>query len=370
MTYNHSIAARCCLARLCRDYTSAICLYEVTETKETAMTFDEIKIRRLAGQHLLSPADTQTVVKDLCGLQAQFLRHALHGLSIRTNKANTDGLVKSWTIRGTMHLFSVDDLPLFLHEGRTNTLRPVDTMESDAYIGAEQKAYFAELIMDAVSQGIDGREALKEICEKAGMGELEAKSLFDPWGGTIRALCEAGRICHKVQEKKAYQICPAFEPMEEQAAQKELLRRYFANYGPATVKDAAYFFGVSQAKVKECLKELPVLETVVDGKAYFFIDVGAAKGSIPECLFLAGFDPLMLGYEKTESLFLPAQYMRNVFSLSGIVRPAILIDGNVAGLWNMKGKQLTVSMFDDRNAAIVANTAHSLWPDLKKIEFK
>ena len=34
------------------------------------MTMEEIKLRRLAGQHLLAPADTQTVVKDLCGVQA------------------------------------------------------------------------------------------------------------------------------------------------------------------------------------------------------------------------------------------------------------------------------------------------------------
>ena len=176
------------------------------------MSLYEIKIRRLAGQHLLTPADTQTVVKDLCGLQAQFLSHALHGLSIRTDDANTDGLVKSWTNRGTMHLFSIDDLPLFLHEGRTHFLRPVDTLESDAYISAERKAYFADAILDAVSQGIDEREALKSVCEKAGMSDSESKSLFDPWGGLIRALCETGRLCHKVQEKKPISYARPLSP--------------------------------------------------------------------------------------------------------------------------------------------------------------
>ena len=218
------------------------------------MTLEEIKLRRLAGQHLLAPADTQTVAKDLCGVQAQFLSHALHGLSIRCTEVNIDRLIKSWTNRGTMHLFSADDLPLFLHEGRTHFLRPMDTLESDAYISADRKAYFADLIVDAVSQGIDEREALKAICEKAGMTESESQSLFDPWGGTIRALCEAGRICHKVQEKKAYQLCPAFEPMAEKHARLELARRYFTHFGPATVKDAAYFFGTTQTKVKSWLK--------------------------------------------------------------------------------------------------------------------
>ena len=333
------------------------------------MTLEEIKLRRLAGQHLLASADTQTVARDLCGVQAQFLSHALHGLSIRCTRVNTEGLVKSWTNRGTMHLFSIDDLPLFLHEGRTHFLRPVDTLESDAYISADRKAYFADLIVDAVAQGIDERDALKALCEKAGMTESESQSLFDPWGGTIRALCEAGRICHKVQEKKAYRLCPAFEPMAEEPARIELARRYFAHFGPATIKDAAYFFGTTQAKVKSWLKQLPVTETTLDGKSHFYIDNGLPAGELPVCLFLAGFDQLMLGYEKTESLFLPREYMRDIFNLAGIVRPAILVNGTVVGWWSLKNRKLKITLFSPSDRKQISDTASRLWSDLKQIEF-
>ena len=332
------------------------------------MTLEEIKLQRLAGQHLLAPADTQTVVKDLCGVQAQFLGHALHGLSIRCTDVNTDGLVKSWTNRGTMHLFSVDDLPLFLHEGRTHFLCPVDTLESDAYISADRKAFFADLIVDAVSQGIDEREALKAVCEKAGITEKERQSLFDPWGGTIRALCEAGRLCHKVQEKKAYQLCPAFEPMAEEPARIELARRYFTHFGPATIKDAAYFFGTTQTKVKSWLKQLPLSETTLDDKSYFYIDNGLPAGILPDCLFLAGFDQLMLGYEKTESLFLPKEHMRDIFNLAGIVRPAILVNGTVVGWWNLKNRKLKIALFSPADQQLIERTATALWNDLKRIE--
>ena len=332
------------------------------------MTADELILRRLFTQHLLQPADTQTVVKDLCGVQAQFLGHALHGLSIRCTDVNTDGLIKSWTNRGTMHLFSVNDLPLFLHEGRTHFLRPVDTLESDSYISADRKAYFADLIVDAVSKGIDERESLKAVCEKAGMTESESQSLFDPWGGTIRALCEAGRICHKVQEKKAYLLCPTFEPMAEETARLELARRYFTHFGPATVKDAAYFFGTTLTKVKSWLKQLPVTETSLDGKSYFYIDIGLPAGSLPACLFLAGFDQLMLGYEKTESLFLPKEHMRDIFNLAGIVRPAILVNGTVVGWWNLKNRKLKITLFSPADQKFIEHTATALWSDLKGIE--
>ena len=333
------------------------------------MILEELKLRRLAGQHLLAPSDTQTVVKDLCGVQAQFLSHALHGLSIRCPEVNTDGLIKSWTNRGTMHLFSADDLPLFLHEGRTHFLRAVDTLETDAYIDAARKSYFADLIVEAIAQGIDEREVLKAVCEKAGMTERESQSIFDPWGGTIRALCETGRICHKVQEKKAYQLCPAFEPMAEEPARIELARRYFTHFGPTTVKDAAYFFGTTQRVVKSWMKQLPLSDTTLDGRTYFFIDAGMPAAELPSCLFLAGFDQLMLGYEKTESLFLPREHMRQIFNLAGIVRPAILVNGNVVGWWNLKNRVLKLTIFSPAEETLLSDAASRLWPDLKRIEF-
>lgn len=333
------------------------------------MTTEEILLRRLHGQHLLVPADTQTIAKDLCGVQAQFLSHALHGLSIRSEAVRTDGLIKSWTNRGTMHLFSADDLPLFFHQGRKPVLRPVDTMESDAYISASRKAYFAELIVDAVAQGIDERDALKALCEKAGMTQQESESVFNPWGGLIRALCESGRLCHKVQEKKAYQLCPAFEPMEAQAAQLELARRYFTHFGPATVRDAAYFFGVPQARVRAWLEQLPVTQTVLHEKAYYHIGGSVPAGAMPPCLFLAGFDQLMLGYEKTENPFLPRAHMREIFTLAGIVRPAVLLGGQVAGYWSLKNRRLSIALFEDCDRSLITSVAHEVWKDIKTIQF-
>lgn len=333
------------------------------------MTPEEILLRRLCGQHLLFPSDTQTVVKDLCGVQAQFLSHALHGLSIRCHSVSTEGLIKSWTNRGTMHLFSADDLPLFLHQGRSHFLRPVDTLEADAFITASRKGYFADLMVEAVARGIDQREDLKEVCRQAGMTETESRSLFDPWGGTIRALCEAGRLCHKVQETKAYRLCPSFEPMPKEAAQLEMARRYFTHFGPATIRDAAYFFGATQAQVKKWLSQLPVTETAMDGKAFFCVDKGLPTDHPPTVLFLSGFDQLLLGYDKTESLILSKEHLRDLFTLSGIVRPAILMDGRIAGWWNLKNHMLSIRLFDGENKA-VTEAAHQQWPDLKSVSIQ
>lgn len=318
------------------------------------MDLAEIMIRQLANQHLLQPENYLNVVQDLCGMQAQFLSNACHALMIRSKDFNgdqTDSLVKSWTNRGTMHIFAESDLPLFLHNGRSHFLRPCDTLEADEFITKQRKQYFADLIVDSIAAGIDIREALKEICSNKGMTDLESESVFNSWGGTIRALCESGRICHKVQEKKAFCICPPFVPMDEESAKLELNRRYFTHYGPATVKDAAYFFGTTQAEIKKYMKQLPLETAVCNGRTYYFIENGLNYDCvIPECLFLAGFDPLMLGYQKTESLYLPPKYLREVFTLAGIVKPTILLDGRIVGTWKRKGKKVEMEFLEPVSA--------------------
>lgn len=334
------------------------------------MTIDEIKLSRLYQQHLIFSKPSMAVVQDLCGLQAQYLSHALHALSIRTDNVNTDGMLKSWTLRGTMHLFSEADLPLFLHEGRSRFLRPVDTLETDEFATAARKAYFADLMVDAISKGTDERESLKRLCTERGMTEREGESFFNPWGGLIRALCESGRICHKVQEKKAFRLCPAFEPMEKETAILELLRRYFTHYGPATIKDAAYFLGIKQAEIRAFIPKLPITAIALGKDTYYHIGHIKGEYQLPRCIYLAGFDPLLLGYEKSESLFLPGESLRDVFTLSGIVRPTILIDGTVTGWWNYKNHKLTITDLGGCDKTTVEETAAVYFPDVTQIILK
>lgn len=310
------------------------------------MDLSERKARILYGQHLTAPADMLTVCRDLNGVQTQFSSAAIHALAIRTTgSAEPDRLVKSWTLRGTVHLFDPADLPLYLHEGRTHYLRPVDQMGEDEFITLPRKRYFADLILERLADGPQLREDLKNACFEAGMTEQESESVFNSWGGTLRYLAETGQITHVVGEDKAFQLCPPFAPMAEELARVEMARRYFA-MGPATVKDAAYFFGKPQREIKRWMAQLPLSHDTVDGKDCFWLDNGQTDWpDIPDCLLLAAFDQLMLAYEKKENPFLPPEYLRGIFNLSGIVMAPILLRGSVAGRWKRSGKKLLLTPF-------------------------
>ena len=334
------------------------------------MDMREIMLRRLAGQHLLAPADTLTVARDLCGIQAQFLGAALHGLRIRTGTPGVEGLVKTWTLRGTVHLIPESDLPLYIRRQGTAE----DVCESGWYqwlagrghaLSPEREKHFARLVAGGIRRGVEGREELRALCRAEGMTETEEKVLFSGWGGVIGELAQLGVICHKVQQEKAYRLCPAFEPMEETAAWLELARRYFTHYGPATLRDAAYFFRRPQKDIRAWLGALPVESFVCEGREYFHLSGPAVNANMPECLFLAGFDPLMMGYRKEDNPFLPPENLRGIFNLAGIVLPPVLLRGRVVGKWKQAKQGVSIALFESigkRDRQLILREALRQWP--------
>ncbi len=349
------------------------------------MTVEEVKIRQLTNQHLLSPSDKMTVVRDLCGVQAQFFPNAMHSLKIRCNDYDEQtfaiGLVKNWSVRGTVHVFAESDLPLFIRckngafyrKNEWNGYTFEDQHDKWALTPERQK-YFATIIISAVAEKACARDELKELCRSHGMTEPEESGMFDQWGGGIRELCERGFMNYVVQEKKAYIASHEFKPIPEEEAKLEIARRYFTNIGPATIHDAMYYTGAKQSEVKNWLKLLPAESFDCDGKTYYYIPNGKSYDrEIPPCIFLAGFDQLMLGYQKRESIYLPQEHLRGIFNLAGIVMPSILLNGRVVGKWKKKNANLTFTLFETINAEdkkMISNTAEELWESVKKIAFE
>ena len=220
------------------------------------MQMDELLALRLTRQHLLTPTNTQSAASNLCGIQAQYLSHALHALRIRTGDSHTDGLIKTWTLRGTLHLIPEGDLPLYFPRQSA----PEDVCDTAWYRWSAKRGqaaeptrerYFAHLVCEHIARGCDEREALRRVCREAGMTETEETAIFHGWGGVIAELAQLGLLCFQVCPEKRYRLCPAFNPLPEAQAQLELARRYFTHFGPATLRDAAYFFHVPQRQVRE-----------------------------------------------------------------------------------------------------------------------
>ena len=366
----------------------------------------EIKLRQLTNQYLIRKADRLTVLRDLCGMQAQFYANAVHALRIRCADFDEEtvgqGAVKNWTLRGTVHVFAEDDLPLFMHcrngaDYRSETwpgycIREQNGVQS-TWVGApddpgapgdpghptktwmltpDRQAFFARLVLDAVASAPKTRDELKEICLREGMTETESDAFFHPWGGGIRDLCSRGFLNYVVSEKKAYTPAPWFSPIPEELARLTIARRYFTHIAPATIRDAAHFLGTTQNEVKYLMEELPITSAVVGKHTYYWIenDRPCVEGEVPPCILLAGFDPLMLGYHSEHNLFLPTEHRRGIFNTAGIINPAILLRGRVVGKWQKKKSRLNLTPFeplDEADRRLITQTAEALWQDIHTV---
>ena len=81
----------------------------------------------------------------------------------------------------------------------------------------------------------------------------------------------------------------------------------------------------------------------------------------------------MLGYEKKQSVFLPPEYLRGIFSLSGIVMPPVLLRGVVAGRWKRSGKRLLVMCFrpfSREERGFTEAAAARLWGEAVQLVFQ
>lgn len=154
------------------------------------MTLEEIKIRRLANQYLTEKGEKLRVIHDLMGFQAQFMSNALHSMRLRCSgcdaESAAEGLVKNWTIRGTVHIFAEDDLGVFKRcpDGyRSLDFEPCFTWQRPdgnynwyddggcrrvVSLSPERHRELSEAILEALADGEKSRDELKRSAGSEG----------------------------------------------------------------------------------------------------------------------------------------------------------------------------------------------------------
>ncbi|WP_233510961.1 winged helix DNA-binding domain-containing protein [Actinomadura craniellae] len=140
-------------------------------------------------------------------------------------------------------------------------------------------------------------------------------------------------------------------PLSGEGTRAELVRRYLAAFGPATVKDVQTWSSLTGlGEVVERLR--PELRTYRDEHGRELFDV--PDGPLPDptvpapVRLVAGFDNMLLSHADRARVISEADRGR-VFTVNGIIRPTVLVDGFVHGKWDMKAARgtatLTVDLF-------------------------
>lgn len=306
------------------------------------MDQEEFKLLRLHNQSLLSPHPAEEVVRGLIGLQAQYGAAALHALKIRASDApDVSQYVKTWSFRGTLHLHHRQDLPLVLYSGSESAFGQMTFI--DESIAPGRGAFFREVITEALSSGDKTRDELKTACLNCGMSERETEIILHPWGGLFRAMAEKGEIAYTADGNRVFTQLDPLEPMGEEAALKELMQRYLMHYAPVSLRDAQTFFGLTQKKLKDLLEKTATESFSFNGQTYYTMgQTLPLEAQMPNMLFLAAFDQMLLGYRKTENPILAEARIKAVYNNTGIIFPTVLLNGVVSAIWKRTGKRLEI----------------------------
>jgi Winged helix DNA-binding domain len=136
-------------------------------------------------------------------------------------------------------------------------------------------------------------------------------------------------------------------PFAKTAELDLLVRRYLAALGPASVADAQTFTGIAGLKpVFERLR--PTLVTFRDDRGKELFDLPDAPRPSPDTgrapvRFLPDFDNIAIGHADRRR-FVADEHKSRVFLPGLVVARTFLVDGKVAGTWNLVDKKKTATL--------------------------
>lgn len=296
--------------------------------------------RRMHGLYLSRKcADITQLSHELLGLHCWFHRNVAFSALIRGARLTgwKTALTKTWLYRGTLHGVVYDDLPLLLS---------LHSDDSCAWlIGEEQLKNIADKVVSLMEDGVYSRAEMRRIFA-FDLDERTIDRIFSSWGGIFVYLARLGKVAFRDMTSRDFDLIDAEPSQTPDEVLPELLRRFFAVYGPATLADAAWFLGLWKDGKKKLyllnLDEFARLE--YNGNVYYYVDDNTNMGDIPELTLLSGFDPLIVSYAERGAI-LPSEYKSSVILKSGICQPTIAVNGQVAGLWNIKKGEPVVDFF-------------------------
>ena len=349
------------------------------------MTLPEVSLAQvnrflLRKQHLLAPCDDPlTAARDACGLQAQVPSSPALSLRARVRgftRADYDrlimterSLVRSWALRGTVHVVPSERLAeytrVYLHE-------PWGYEPGLAGWPAERVAQTLRLLAERPQTR---QQLLERAVAELGVPEAEARRLYGPWGGLLRTLAMAGQTVHVPAEGADVPLARTVDWLGQEpgagasveALEDALLHDYLAGYGPATVRDFAYFTLFKTERIRRILQraEASLAEVRVEGSKlphYLLAEdlpaLLATSGSeTAPVRLLPRFDSLLLAY-KDKARLLDEADRPKVFRIAAQVEATVLVNGRVVGTWRFKqttkSLRFTYSPFRKRGAAASA----------------
>jgi hypothetical protein len=324
-------------------------------------------------RHLLDPVGERSVtqvVSRLCGVQSQVASSA--ELAIRTRRVRSrhgeveralrEGrLVKTWAMRGTLHLLTPQEAGAFLSLIASG--RSWERPSWQRYFGVTPKQIEA---LRQATRGIleDGpltrEELVTAITARRGLRHV-GEELRSGWGTLLKPLAWQGALCfgpsqgNRVTFMHPEAASSAWRPLPEpDEAAPIAMSAYLRAYGPTTADAfgnwlAGGYFGKRQLRAWFDALGDRVAEVDVEGERMVVlaedVDELAATSATRTVRLLAGFDQYVLGPGTADAHVIPAARRAAVSRQSGWISPVVVAGGVVSGTWEVDEREARIAWF-------------------------
>ncbi len=331
------------------------------------LSHSQVNSWRLSKNHLdkrTSKAEMARVVSDLCGVQAQVLSGA--GLSLWARIENITihdvedalwkhrSLVKTWGMRGTLHLLSSTELPIYIAALKTRLEYFREKIMYRIGPGPGDKQYHItsdeqEQVTRAIHNALDGHNLTREdlarnVAKHARLRRTLQKHLLSGFGSLLQPAAFQGSLIFgpsqgpKVTFTRPDQWLGKWSLPSSEKALKTLLRQFYTTYGPATQQDFGHWWGVrspeARTLVQLIIDELEQVEFNHHRSMMRSSDIDEIQSNdeTHSIRLVPSWDTYVMFYHPRE-LLVPEAYRARIFRQLEGNAPVLLIDGVAAGIW-------------------------------------
>ncbi len=307
-------------------------------------------------QPLPGPQRIAETARRMLAVQGQDWRSARWALGLRTpgtdvtdvHEAFNAGLiVRSWPMRGTIHLLAAEDIGWIQKVTNPRVLAGAAKRRETLGMNDATLERLVDVSVTALRGGVSlNRDELSDVWTEAGI-EWQSNWRYH----LIWWLCQNGlAVLGPVSERGEPRLVLASEwissprKLEGDEALLELAIRYASARGAVTAKDLAWWSGIPMGAAKQGLVHaeqtgrLTQFHLAGEGKsAALWADPARlahhADADMPGWLLLPAFDEHLLGYQDRSLQLDPAHFEHIVPGRNGMFLATVVRDGRVIGTW-------------------------------------
>jgi hypothetical protein len=325
----------------------------------------QVAALRLKRQHLIDRLPRRRlldVIREHVGIQAQVMSLAELQLNARVDGLRRDDvrdalwsrrtLVKTWAMRGTLHLIAADDLPAFV--AATPTAGQATTGAWLKYFEVTREEL--DTIFRTVDATLDGEprtraELIEAVADATGRPDLAAK-LQSGWGSFLKPSARRGKLVFGPDRGRNVTFVDP-EPWlgapvrpkgrrepESQEALGRLVERFLRLFPGADLAGAARWWG-SRYTMRKAIDAagLDLVDVDIEGRSGLALRSDAAElaatAPFAGTRLLPGFDAYVNDLPRLVAALLPVERHADVHRTAGWVSPVVVVDGRIMGTWEL-----------------------------------